>query len=331
MSALSWAFSIIFLISLSVTAADVEKGKWIPISDGILEKLTAEGKKPGYPGGGGTGGVAVDPVSGDVYVVALDHGIWKSADKGGTFERVDGKAIGGRCETGFALEMDPAGKRLMCFMIYGPSARTLDGGKTWQPSKLSHLDFGSVDWSDPEAKNMIAIKHESGGELATTVDGGVTWKLLGKGFIQVGIFDGGILMATKADGIQRSADGGQTWTKVSDIKPAGGAMHVFKGNGYWTSSAGLLVSKDKGLTWAVQGGAIKAYAGPYFGKDETHIFVGTKEGLQESTDAGATWKLITAPPPGFPAGPVGPNYAFDPANNILYASSMGKQAFKFCR
>jgi len=45
---------------------------------------------------------------GDVYMVLSNNGMWKSTDHGDTFKRVDNKTIGGRCETGFALDADPA-------------------------------------------------------------------------------------------------------------------------------------------------------------------------------------------------------------------------------
>src|SRR5438105_4513729 len=98
-----------------------EKGVWIPVSHEVTAKV-----KPGYPGK--TAGVTVDPSNGDLYMVVPDQGIWKSTDHGKSFARVDGEKIGGRCETGFALDFDPNGVRLMCFMIYGGSALTPDAG-----------------------------------------------------------------------------------------------------------------------------------------------------------------------------------------------------------
>ena len=58
----------------------------------------------------------------------LGQGIWKSADQGKTFARADAGEIGGRCETSYALQFDPAGKRLACFMLDGKCAMTADGG-----------------------------------------------------------------------------------------------------------------------------------------------------------------------------------------------------------
>jgi len=316
-------------LAISAPAEQGAKGRWVNISDSLIVKLAGEGIKPGYAGP--TAGIAVDPASGDVYLVVNDQGLYRSTDKGTTFARVaDGKTVGGRCETAFALDFDPAGARLMCFMIYGSSAFCDDGGKTWLKSDTSHLDFGQVDWTD--ARAMIALRHESGGIICLTTDGARAWKDLGKGFSRVGLFDAKTLMAIKEKqpGIFRSTDGGENWTKVSDSSPTGLAMRTYKRVGYWTSDAGLLASKDKGATWAVQGSPVRAFQGPFFGKDESHIVVVGKEGFQETTDAGKTWKLAAPLPEGYDADRM-TLCAWDASANIFYISRMTKPAFKFVR
>ena len=71
-------------LPFAARADDTDKGKWVPISANVLAKV-----KPGYPGK--TAGVAVDPATGDVYMVIPDQGIWKSTDRGETFARVVGR------------------------------------------------------------------------------------------------------------------------------------------------------------------------------------------------------------------------------------------------
>ena len=83
------ALTIAFGGALAVSAAPAQShGKWVSISDGVVAKLTAEGKKIGWPGL--TSGVGVDRTNGDVYMVVCDQGIWKSTDHGATFARIDG-------------------------------------------------------------------------------------------------------------------------------------------------------------------------------------------------------------------------------------------------
>ena len=322
-------------------------GDWVPVSDGVLQKLAAEGRKPSWPGG--TAGVTVDRRSGAAWMVVPDQGIWASRDRGATFDRVDGGAIGGRCETGFALNPDPAGGRVACFMLDGRSGMTLDGGKSWSAFEPHGRgwDFGTLDWSRPDPKHILAVHHESGCELHHSADAGKSWKLVGKDFTAIGIFDQTAFVASKGDGILRSTDGGATWTKVSDRTPTGRVLCVFKGVGYWITREGLLVSRDKGETWSAQGIPIEAAWGPLFGRDEKQIVIvgkqGTESGFWRSNDAGKTWSLA-APFPKF-AKENAPdwtpskqwaagwfyNFGWDPRADVYYASRMGHPTFKYER
>jgi photosystem II stability/assembly factor-like uncharacterized protein len=306
-----------------------EHPQWVPISHEITAKV-----KPGYPGK--TSGVAVDPVTGDVFMVVPDQGIWKSSDHGKSFERVDGGRVSGRCETGFALDADTAGRRLMCFMIYGSSAGTSDGGKTWNASKATHLDFGAVDW-ESGGKCLVALRHESDGQLCYSDDEAQTWTKLDRGFVAVGIFDQNAIVASRGKGLVRSEDGGKTWTQVSDVEPAGRVMRVYHGVGYWTTDRGLLVSRDRGQTWALEGMPVSAVFGPLFGRNPhlgrnpLHLVVVGKQGFQETIDGGKTWQVVAPLPADFHVGIVGPSYAWDPVADIFYASAMGKDTVKFER
>ncbi|MDB5391561.1 MAG: BNR/Asp-box repeat protein [Planctomycetaceae bacterium] len=302
-----------------------EKGKWINISDSVIAQLAQDGKKPGEYGP--TSGVAVDRSNGDVYLCINGQGLWKSTDQGGKFERVDGGQISGRCETGFAIDIDPAGERLACFPVYGSAAIGTKRGTQWQKSTAEHIDAIAVDWA---TSSLLAIKHESGGTLIFSPDSAKTWKTIGKGFSGAGLFDANTFVAVNGSGIQRSSDAGATWTKVSDLKATGQAMRVFHGTGYWVGDKGVLVSHDKGLTWSLLGSEVKCTLGPYFGKDEKQILVGTKKGLMETSDAGQTWKLVAPLPPGIDGGLMS-HIGWDPARDIFYIGRMTQPTYKFQR
>lgn len=331
------SFVVAKLFTTQMPAAEPrvrDKGQWVPVYEG-------------------TGGVTVDRTSGDVFFVVTGkeifkekgQGIWKSADWGTTSSRVDGEVVGGRCETAYGLCQDPGGKRLFCFMLDGPSGYTLDGGETWEKiAKVNRgWDFAAVDWSAEKPQTVFGFEHESGGKLHLSKDAGKTWTKLGEFPMDkngrtfgVGVVDAQTLVRWGGSfgGIERSTDAGTTWTKVSDEMPAGHVMVVFKGVCYWVGQNGLLVSKDKGATWAWQGQPVQAAWGPYFGKDERHIVVAAKGGVQETTDGGQTWSLV-APLPEPYQKPPGPgwflNFAFDPVGNIFYASWMGKPLYRFER
>ena len=312
------------LLAVAFIAHAAFAGEWTNISDPVTAQV-----KPGYAGP--TAGVVVDRTSGDVFMVVNDQGLWHSSDHGGAFERCDGKTVGGRCETGWALQADPAGKRLACLMIYGDSAITADGGKTWTKFKTSHLDFGAVDWADT-GKRLLAIRHESGGLLTTSEDGGATWTDLEKGFSGCGVFDRTTFVATKekTPGIFRSSDAGATWTQVFPETPAAAVPVVFEGAGWWPTGKGVLVSRDKGATWTALGTPVEATHGPFFDTAQHFVIVG-KSGFSETKDGGQTWQPAAPLPAGFGISRVGPNYAWDPRADIFYASTMTKPTFKFER
>src|SRR5688572_11936796 len=288
MNAMPFRLGLALAVLLGVPAGgnEPETGKWVAISDAVTSKL--EPKWPGL-----TAGIAVDPVGGDVYMPISGLGVWKSRDQGKTFEQIDQGNVGGRCETGAAISVDPmGGGRLAFFQLDGKSAWTPDGGKTWLPcnDQSRGFDFVAVDWTDPRARRMFGVRHESGEIGLLSEDSGATWKTLEKGFKNFGVFDFDTLVTSRGNGIERSTDGGKTWTKVSDRTPTGRVMALYKGTGYWLTENGLIVSKDKGATWTHEGkGGGKAWFGPYFGKDENHRVIVDKEGFLETTNGGATW------------------------------------------
>jgi hypothetical protein len=298
---------------------------WENISDAVTSKV-----KPGA--GGPTTGVVVDRISGDVFMVVSDQGLWKSTDHGATFARVDGGSIGGRCWTGWSLQADSKGQRFFCFMIFGNSGMTPDAGKTWMKSAISHLDFGGVDWEDT-GNRVLAMRHDSGGMLATSADGGATWIDLQKGFTGCGVFDHQTFLVTRTKdrGIFRSGDAGATWIRVCSDTPTATTPVIFKGVAYWSAGKGILVSKDKGMTWDWLGAPVDAIYGPYFGENELHFVVVGPKGFQETKDGGKTFQQVAPLPPGFSNSYLGPSYAWDPKADIFYASSTAKPTYKLQR
>lgn len=332
-------FAALLAVCATAAAQEAAVPQWVNISDALVKEIADSGAKIAWPGQ--TAGVTVDRTTGHVYLVIPGQGLWRSADRGNTYARCDEKTVGGRCETGYALNFDPAGGRLACFMLDGKCALTLDGGKTWRPMKDvgRNWDYAAVDWSDPEAKAIFAARHESGGEMYLSTDGGRSWKMIGKdnAFAATGIFDDRTLVTTRGQGILRSTDGGETWTKVSDFQPVGRVAIPFKGTTWWLAKEGLIVSADKGATWTKRGSPVEAGWGPMFGKDEKHIVVAGNKGFYETTDGGETWRLVAPLPPDkeYRPSPSMPgwfiNVAWDPNADVFYASRMGRPAYKLER
>lgn len=313
---------------------------WVPISDNLTNRLKQEGKEIGYPGKG-TAGVSVDPQTGDIHMVVANQGIWISGDAGKTFKRWDDGTISGRCETGYALNADPAGKRLACFMLDGSSGMTLDNGKTWVKFAQHGRgwDFGVVDWSKEHPTEILALAHESGGELYRSGDAGKTWQLIGKDFTALGMYDAHTYVASKGMGLLLSTDSGVMWKTVAPVSPSSRVLALNGNTGYWLTEHGLLVSENKGLTWHQQGTPLQGGYGPFFGKESKNILVigrrDNKDGAWHSVDGGQTWSFVAS----FPTfeGASKPdwtpskywaagwfyNFGWDWKSNLVYCSRMG--------
>lgn len=307
---------------------------WVNISDPLIAEVTKNGPIP-WPGN--TAGVAVDRATGTLYLDVCNVGLWQSTDHGQNFRRLAEGQISGRCEFGYALNCDPAGKRMACFLLDGKGGMTLDGGQSWQPFAPMgrNWDYGAVDWSDAHARAIFASRHESGGEMYVSSDAGASWRFIGKHpeFTGLGIFDTNTLVAGTDTGIIRSTDGGQMWTNISAFHPVGRVAVYFKGQTYWLAREGLITSRDKGLTWKLIGLPGNAGWGPLFGKNARHIIVADFNGFLQSNNGGKTWVRL-APLPPFAGGLVPKlpgeflSIAWDPQANILFASRMGSAAYR---
>lgn len=307
---------------------------WVNISDPLVAEVSQRAPIP-WPGN--TAGVAVDRTTGTLYLDVCNVGLWQSTDHGQSFHRVAEGQISGRCEFGYALNCDPAGKRMACFLLDGKGGMTLDGGRTWQSFAPMgrNWDYGAVDWADPRAQAIFAARHESGGEMYVSSDADASWHFIGKHpeFTGLGIFDTNTLVAGTDSGIVRSTDAGQTWTNISTFHPVGRIAVYFKGRTYWLAREGLITSRDKGLTWTLVGSPVDAGWGPLFGKDARHIIVADFNGFLQSNNGGRNWTRIAQLPP-FAGGLVPKlpgeflGIAWDPRANILYASCMGSAAYR---
>ena len=332
------ALALVLTARMGEGAEGLAEAKWVDISSKVVQQVTAEGQKTAWPGE--TAGVAVDPVSGDVYLIVTGQGIWKSTDLGQAFVRVDGGKVSGRCETSFAINFDSGGKRLACFMLDGKCAWSGDSGQTWNAftDVGRNWDYAAVDWSTDSVQSIFAALHESGGQVMFSGDGGKTWSKLFQDaeFDKsggLGIFDAKTLVYTqKGKGIQRSTDAGQTWTKVSDREPIGRLVCIRNNTAYWLASAGLLVSSDKGVTWSMQGQAVEASIGPYLDpKDGQRIVVAGAKGIFRTDDGGENWKPVARLPAGFEKLPKAgwyTNVAWDPVHDVFYTSLMGKPTYR---
>jgi hypothetical protein len=327
----------IMIVATLVRAADT----WTEISGPLLERVKREEAKPAWPGG--CSGVVADRLTGEVIVKVVGRGLWRSSDQNKTWQRIDNNSISGRDETGWATSVDQnAPRRMASFSLDGLAGWTTDG-LNWKSftSLGRNWDFGSVDWAAPVPETIIAAKHETNppGEVYVTTDGGLTWKQLSihlgenrDRVSMVGAMDATTVVYSSGDGIYRSTNTGSTWTKVSSANPQTRIPVLFWGAQYLGSSTGLLVSKDTGASWSPQGAVVNIWQGPFFGQNEKEMVVIGKDGAFMTQDSGETWTRSAGLKPKEGNFEFSPNwfgcYAWDPVNNILYASAMGNPVYR---
>ncbi len=328
---------LLFALAAPVSAADPD---WKPVATDLLKR-----EKTGF---GGLCGIVVDHQTGDVFVNLSDRGMFHSPDQGHAWKRVSDSQPKGRTETPGCFLLDPTGKtnRMVAALVYGsPLSVSSDRAATWKPAdgKSSHIDWCAVDWTDPDLRFVLALKHEAGGLLLASSDGGQSFAEIGKGYGTGWIFDNQTAVVAQAKNkeqpqphLMRTTDRGQTFQSCGEFSPLGtnSAQALPKWNDgtlYWLVEGGLIATNDKGATWKKIGEIKDAQYGPVFGRNVRHLFVLTKAGPVESTDGGVTWSLPIAPPTEM-KGIGGLSWLeYDPQHDTLYLLKMGSDLYRLTR
>ena len=313
-------------LSLCLLLAPAARGadEWQPVATDLLAK-----EKTGF---GGLSGVAVDRATGTLYVSLSDDGVFRSTDQGKTWERYgksDKDTLKGRTETPGCFQLDPTGKtkRFVLARVYdGPVILGATDSDSWRAvdKKCQHVDWYAADWSDPEMKFAIAFKHESGGILLISRDGGKSFEETGKGHgLGAWVFDNSNAIVARAKSkewpkgaILHTPNGGKNFTPVTEYAPI--ALPKPQGDVlYWLCEGALLKGTDKGTKWEKVSDIKDARYGPIFGKDAKQMFVLTSAGVIESTDSGATWSKPVAVPKELKGVNTLPGLDYDPKNDTL--------------
>lgn len=321
--------AIVVLVPSMGTAQD-----WQPMTAELLRK-----EKPGY---GGLSGVAVDHATGHVFINVSDRGVFRSTDGCKTWERFGGGPFKGRTETPGCLQLDPTGKtkRVVMATVYGGpiATATADEGEWRTLDKAStHVDWFAADWTDPDLKFILTLKHESGGLLLRSRDGGRHFDEVGKGYGPAWVFDADtavVALAKSKDrpkgGLLRTTDGGKTFQPVGGHTPV--SLPRLHGDTlYWLADGTLITSNTKGETWAKLCDLKDGRFGPVFGKDAKHLFVLTGAGVVESRNGGATWAKPLPVPKELKGVTPLTWMDYDPTHDVLYVMKMGSELYKLTR
>ena len=255
-------------------------------------------------------GLAVHPREPRTVFAGADDGIYKSQDGGQSFERLDSPM---NTMDVWKIAFDPTDPDTI-FAGTRPAAlfRSTDGGRQWQRLRVDMVE---------ECPNVGVPR-----VTALTVDPS------DRHIIWAGV---------EVDGVRRSLDGGETWTRIAGglsdpdihdvaVRTAGNRNTVLT-----STPREIFTSTDKGESW--QGlGVGKQFGLPYCRSlalktdDPNTVFVATGDGaagstgaIQRSKDGGQSWERLP-----LPVEPNSPIWAFatNPADAglILACSHYGE-------
>lgn len=288
-----------------------------------------------FPGPPQTFAILIDPARPEQVTAGTRDGIWRSADHGDSWRRLDAPEP----ELGVWSLAHHPGRADVILAGYEPCAvlTSPDNGDTWRnlkvaagfPSVSDHPDIPKRAISiaaDRSNADEIYVAVEVGG-LLRSLDGGRSWKNVIDGlYIDEGSVDihsvvihperpGQLTIATRC-GVFRSDDRGEHWRdlKVPPTRPVGSYCRVLRyapddGKTLYLAAANdfdgdrgvLYISRDDGASWAAAelGRAVRT---PMFGLAVDHgrpdnVFCISKIGqLFGSTDRGRSWTSLSLPP-----------------------------------
>ncbi len=289
-----------------------------------------------------------------ICVGTVGSGAWTSADGGDSWRRVR-SGLSGESRV-YGLAVHPRAPHTVFAGAEDGIYRSGDGGQSFErlDSPMNKIDVWKIAFDPADPDTIFAGTRPAA--LFRSKDGGRRWTQLGVDMVEdcpnVGVprvtaltvdpSDQRIVWAgVEVDGVRRSLDGGDTWTRVAGglsdpdihdvaVRGGGNAKTVLT-----STPREIFASTDKGESW--QGlGVGKQFGLPYCrglalkADDPDTVFVATGDAavgstgaIQRSTDGGRSWQRAE-----LPVEPNSPIWAFatNPADSglVLACSHYGE-------
>jgi len=256
---------------------------------------------------------------------ANDLSLWRSDDAGATWTR---KIPNNNSAHTSGVAVSPANPDVVLYTtLEGDVYRTSDGGENWEPvlgRNASYPDGGaggtqftavafsienqSVAYATATSGARTRVRRQPGpSDFYATKDAGLTWRLAGIcddcGAIHSIVAEPGdseLVWISGVGGVQKSTDGGQTWSgnllgNHSSMTTIGLALNPADSRILLAASseAGVFRTEDGGQTWREVNVGLQSFQTHRvaFAPSEPQVaYLTTHDGVYRSGDGGQTWE-----------------------------------------
>lgn len=260
----------------------------------------------------------IDPTTPSImYVGTNESGIFKSSNGGSTWTN---SSAGMTDLTLTKLIFDPLDTQIVYTISKEKVFKSLNGGVDWDDVSNGLTHFSDVELTsiavDPQNNNILYLGSDAettpygNGGLFRSQDSGNTWQniyaKLGVAwfdyveFLVIDSKNPSTLMVGLQEGLYKSIDHGESWSKVSAVYLSDLVVNPIDSNIiYGTDTVFIRKSTDQGINWTEVFQAVTDLENDVMGKlfidpinaDTVYFFVNGK-GVYRGTDAGKTWATV---------------------------------------
>jgi hypothetical protein len=307
----------------------------------------------------GFNSIVLDPINPRILFLGTNYeGLWKSADEGATWSKINTGAGGDLLDQGrnWTLAIDPFDHdTLWTTSGYGAGGplKSTDGGVSWRMmpvgAPVQFNDVYSIQL-DPNVPNHVLMAWHSpwttdgtNSGISESTDGGITWtnhqppagSNWGAGNAAWFLDNSRTwLLGSQNGGIWRTANSGATWKKVLSQDMSHGGVNALVRDPttrdlYLATRGTVEVSKDEGLTWTDSAGLVGSDYYETVVSDGTNLYTAPSFPIPKYVDGpwyylplngGTSWKPYRSPDPCYQGNCNGPIMgAYDSVNHISYA------------